>query len=70
MTKTGKRFTIGEAARMLSVSVGTLRRWERERAIPQVPRHRRTGERQYDDALLERIQRYRDGEDVPRKRSA
>jgi excisionase family DNA binding protein len=70
MTKTGKRFTIGEAARMLSVSVGTLRRWERERAIPAVPRHRRTGERQYDDALLERIQRYRDGEDVPRKKSA
>jgi DNA-binding transcriptional MerR regulator len=70
MTKTGKRFTIGEAARMLSVSVGTLRRWERERAIPSVPRHRRTGERQYDDALLERIQRYRDGEDVPRKKSA
>ena len=47
-----KLLSIGEAAKMLSVSVSTLRRWEREGRI--TPASRTEGkQRRYDPFLLE-----------------
>ena len=62
------RYLIGEAARQLGLSAKTLRRWELDGKIPPAPRHPRTGERQYDDALIEQIRKFKDGDEPPKKK--
>ena len=53
------RYSIGETAKMLSVSKESIRHWEKQGFIP-IPYRRPTGRREYTDEDIQAIRQYLD----------